>query len=189
MPTPLSTDLDDLVLAGHFELTSGRHSAVYNQTAGLHRDPLRCAVACANLLQELGKEFDVVVAPALGAVVFGYECARQVDRPFFYSERVDGVQRLRRDQHLDPGTRVLVVENVLTTAGTAEEVLDLVEVANAHAVGVCALVVRQAAPYAWESHVPLVALVRRDMPSYEPRHCPQCAGGVPLDSPGSRNLR
>ncbi|WP_410586360.1 phosphoribosyltransferase family protein [Amycolatopsis sp. lyj-23] len=187
MPQPLSADdLTDVIHTGHFELTSGLHSAVYNQTAVLHQDPARCTALCTQLLRELGREFDVVVAPALGAIVFGFECARLAGRPFLYSERAGGSQRLRRGQHLAPGQRVLVVENVLTTAGTVEEVLALVRGADARPVGVCALVVRRTVPYPWENEVPLVAVVRRDMPGHEPARCPQCAAGVGIDSPGSR---
>ncbi|WP_420805413.1 phosphoribosyltransferase family protein [Amycolatopsis decaplanina] len=87
-----------------------------------------------------------------------------------------------------PGQRVLVVENVITTAGTVVEVFDLLASAGAAPAAVAALVVRRGSPFAWEDEVPLVALTRKDIPAFSPDDCPLCCQGTRLVSPGSKYL-
>jgi orotate phosphoribosyltransferase len=168
---------------GHFLLSSGRHSPTYVEKARLLED--------ARLVGRLGEEIaswyeDVgaVVAPAVGAISLGFAVAAAAGSRFLFSEREDGRMALRRGFALAPGERTLVVEDVITTGGSAREVLEVVRAAGGEALGVAALVDRSAEAPGF----PLRALLRVEAESYDAAGCPLCARGVPLESPGSRHL-
>lgn len=176
------------LMTGHFKLSSGRHSDTYVQKQRVFEHPrLTMAVADA-LAHRFGcrsgepAPFDVVVSPALGAIVFGNAVAYCASTRFVFAERADGVMTIRRGQTLQPGERVLVVEDVITTGGSAKEVIDALGPLGAHVIGVGALVDRSntTPPFRLE------ALLRVEARDWAPDECPLCADGVPFDSPGSR---
>ena len=175
------------LLEGHFKLSSGRHSSRYLQCALYLAVPARAEAAGRQLAARLkNAAAQVVVAPALGGVIIGHEVARAlVDVPFFFTERADGEMTLRRGFVIEPGSRVLVVEDVVTTGGSTREVIDAVSRQGGVAVGVAAMVNRsgQENPFA---PLPFTALLTVDVPSWAPEACPLCASGVPLTKPGSR---
>ncbi len=175
------------LLEGHFKLSSGRHSSRYLQCALYLADPARAEAAGRQLAARLkNASAQLVVAPALGGVIIGHEVARAlVDVPFFFTERADGAMALRRGFRIEPGTRVLVVEDVVTTGGSTREVMDVVTQQGGVVVGVGAIVNRsgQENPFA---PLPFTALLTVDVPSYAPEACPLCASGVPVAKPGSR---
>ncbi len=105
-----------------------------------------------------------------------------------FAERVDGRMEFRRGFRMDPGERVLVVEDVVTTGGSAREVVDLVSAARAVPVGVGALVDRTDPASAPPLGAPLRALVRLEASSWDAAACPLCRSGTPLEDPGSRRL-
>jgi len=184
--------LDDMtaagaLLEGHFKLSSGRHSSRYLQCALYLADPVRAEAAGRQLAARLKNvAAQLVVAPALGGVIIGHEVARAlVDVPFFFTERADGVMTLRRGFQVEPGTRVLVVEDVVTTGGSTREVMDAVSQQGGVVVGVGAIVNRsgQENPFA---PLPFTALLTVDVPNYPAEACPLCASGVALTKPGSR---
>ena len=184
--------LDDMMAAGallegHFKLSSGRHSSRYLQCALYLADPARAEAAGRQLAARLkNAAAQLVVAPALGGVIIGHEVARALaDVPFFFAERADGVMTLRRGFRIEPGCRVLVVEDVVTTGGSTREVMDVVSQQGGVVVGAGAIVNRsgQENPFA---PLPFTALLSVDVPSYPPEACPLCASGVPVAKPGSR---
>ena len=184
--------LDDMtaagaLLEGHFKLSSGRHSSRYLQCALYLADPARAEAAGRQLAARLkNAAAQLVAAPALGGVIIGHEVARALeDVPFFFTERSDGAMTLRRGFRIEPGCRVLVVEDVVTTGGSTREVMDVVTQQGGVVVGVGAIVNRsgQENPFA---PLPFTALLTVDVPNYPPEACPLCASGVPITKPGSR---
>lgn len=177
------------LLEGHFRLSSGLHSAVYFQSALLLQHPPQAERAAAELATRVRATIgatvpDVVVAPALGGVVIGHELARAVGARAIFSEREEGRMRLRRGFGLESGEVAVVCEDVITTGGSAREVVELVRAAGARVVAVAALIDRGLVPV--ELDVPLVVLARLPAPSYRPEACPLCAAGIPAVKPGSR---
>jgi len=175
------------LLEGHFKLSSGRHSSRYMQCALYLAEPARAEAAGRQLAARLkSAAAQIVVAPALGGVIIGHEVARAlVDVPFFFTERADGEMVLRRGFAIEPGSRVLVVEDVVTTGRSTREVMDVVSRQGGVVVGVAAIVNRsgQENPFA---PLPFTALLTVEVPSWAPEACPLCASGVPLAKPGSR---
>ncbi|MDR7482185.1 MAG: orotate phosphoribosyltransferase [Armatimonadota bacterium] len=173
------------VQEGHFLLTSGNHSSVYVQNALILQYPEDAAAigrALAAQVRHLAPE--VVLGPALGAVIVVHEVARALGTRGIFAERVDGRMRLRRGFALRPGERVLLVEDVITTGGSLAEVADVVREAGGRVVGAAAIVDRSGGTVALG--VPLAALVTLDLPVFPPDGCPLCAQGLPVEKPGSR---
>lgn len=172
------------VLRGHFKLASGNHSGVYFQCARLLAVP-READAAGAALADLWRNdrIESVLAPALGGVVLAYIVARALGVPGYFAERSDDrTFSLRRGFHLAKGERVLVVEDVLTTGGSAARVVDLVTRLGAVSVGIGAIVNRGG--YRHET-LPVRAVWNLDAPIYDPASCPLCAKGMPVEKPGS----
>jgi orotate phosphoribosyltransferase len=169
------------MLSGHFRLTSGRHSDVYVQKARVLERP-EAAMALAREIASWYPRIDAVVAPAVGAVPLGFAVALAASARSIFAEREEDRMRLRRGFWLAPGERALVVEDVITTGGSAREVSDLVKEAGADPLGVAALIDRSTAPLDF----PARFVLRVDAPAWEPGRCPLCERGMPLDSPGSR---
>jgi len=174
---------------GHFELSSGRHSATYLQCALVLQHPAH-ADQLGRALAELFSNLTVacVVAPALGGIIIGYEVARALGvRSIFVERDRSGQMALRRGFELKRGERVLVIEDVWTTGGSTRETIGVVEQEGGLAVAAGALIDRSGGRL--ELNVPSRALLEMDVPSYEPDDCPLCrAGGVPT-RPGSRFSR
>lgn len=178
------------VLRGHFELSSGRHSNMFVQKFRVLEDP-RLAQRFGESIAELfDKRFDVVAAPAVGAVVLGFATALAADARSVFAERVDGHMVLRRGFQIGHLERVLVVEDVVTTGGSAREVVDLVKQAGGEAVGVGALLDRAdpSRDDAGALGAPLRSLVKLQVDSWSPEDCPLCAANEALEDPGSRRL-
>lgn len=173
------------IMSGHFQLSSGLHSDTYVQSVRVLQHP--------HLGQRLGdelgalfprEEIDVVIAPALGGVVIGYMVALSLSKRMVFAERREGAFVLRRGQELLTGERALLVEDVITTGGSVEEVASLVRACGAEPVGVVALVER--GPVA-ELSMPKKALIELEIQSWPAEQCPLCAAGEPVRSPGSRH--
>lgn len=173
------------VQQGHFLLSSGMHSSHYIQCALLLQYPELTARVCAALAEPFRSDgVQTVLGPAIGAVVLAYETARQLRARALWAERSEGRMTLRRSFALSAGERVLVVEDVVTTGGSAKEVAALAERAGAVVVGVAAIVDRSAGGHGlrWRFE----PLVRLDVEAYLPPLCPLCREGVPVVKPGSR---
>lgn len=177
------------MLEGHFLLSSGRHSDRYFQCALLLADPLRADELARTLAMRVEDRPDVVLGPAMGAVVWSQVVGRAVERPALFCERVDGRFELRRGFQIDPGQRVLVVEDVTTTGGSVREVLELVRGLGAEPIGVAAIVNRSGQRNPFEGDgVPFWALAEIEVTSWTADSCPLCAeaGAGPAVKPGSR---
>jgi orotate phosphoribosyltransferase len=173
-------------LQGHFLLTSGLHSSAYLQCALICQEPAVCARFCAGLAGQFkDKRVDVVVGPAMGGIVFAYELARALGTRGIFTERNDeGKMTLRRGFALNPGERVLVAEDVLTTGGSAAEIVEIAKQAGAEVAGVAALVDRGGAKRF--APLPVAAALKADVPTWKPEECPLCKAGTPAVKPGSR---
>lgn len=181
----------DALLEGHFRLTSGLHSPVYLQCARLLMDPARAETLCAALRPKLervllGIEVDATVAPAMGGIVFGYELARQLGVRSIFVERLDGRFALRRGFTVEPGERVLVTEDVVTTGLSVREAIECVRSHGAEVVGAACLVDRSGGEA--EFGVPLIALAELELPVYAPQEIPPDLARKPVVKPGSRPI-
>lgn len=176
------------LLEGHFILSSGRHSPVYLQCARVLMDPKRAERLVAMLvpaLRDFGAE--MTVAPALGGIVFGYEVARQLGILSVFVERVEGRFVLRRGFEIPRGARVLVTEDVVTTGLSTRECIEAVESCGGRVVAATCLVDRSGGRA--DVGVPLVPLIRLDLPTYAPEEVPPELAAIPAEKPGSRGLR
>jgi orotate phosphoribosyltransferase len=173
------------LLEGHFRLSSGLHSPGYLQCALVLQHPRHAealGAALAGLVRALGVQ--TVMSPALGGVVIGQEVGRALGVRAIFAERQDGALTLRRGFALDPGEKVLIVEDVVTTGGSTRETMDVARAAGATVVGACAVVDRSGGKQGLD--VPFHALLPMDVKTYAPEACPLCAQGLPVVKPGSR---
>jgi orotate phosphoribosyltransferase len=180
------------LLEGHFLLSSGRHSALYLQCAKVLMHPERAALLCRALadkvIAEVGQDgLDIVVSPAMGGVVVGYEMGRQLGLPAIFTERVEGVFTLRRGFELAPGARVLMAEDIVTTGKSSRECIAAIEAAGARVVAASCLIDRSDGEV--DIGAPLVSLTGLRVPSYEADALPPELAAIPAVKPGSRNLR
>jgi len=191
MPDPREAILEvfreaGALLEGHFLLSSGLHSPKYLQCALVLQDPARAERLCSRLARAFADDrVETVVGPAMGGILVAYELARALGATAIFAEREEGRMRLRRGFRIEPGERVLLAEDVVTTGGSLREVLALVREAGAEVVGVAALVDRTSGRDP-AFGMPLTALVQLDVPTHVPEECPLCREGVPVVKPGSR---
>jgi orotate phosphoribosyltransferase len=177
------------VLDGHFLLSSGLHSPRYVQCARVLMDPdlaLRLGAELARALEGVlgGLKPTAVVAPALGGVLVAHEVARAFGCRGLFTERQDGVMTLRRGFELEPGEKVIVVEDAITTGKSTREVLDAVTARPATVVAVGSLVDRSVGEV--DFGVPRRSLLRLEVPTWDAAACPLCAAGSKPEKPGSR---
>ena len=174
------------IRTGHFELTSGLHSGTYIQCAMVLQYPQH-AEALGHALAEhfKGSQISCVVAPAMGGITIGYEAARALGVRSLWVERDrSGQMALRRGWAIQPGERVLVVEDVWTTGGSTRETISVVQQESGTVVAAGALIDRTGGRL--DLNVPAHALLTMQVPTYEPEQCPLCRAGVPIYRPGSR---
>lgn len=178
-----------VLLNGHFLLTSGRHSDKYLQCAKIFQNAKYSEELCGSLA-ELYKDsnIDVVIGPAIGAILISYEVARQLGVPNIFAERdADGKMALRRSFTIEEGQRVLVVEDVVTTGGSVREVIDLVKENGGIVAGVGSIIDRTAGKV--DFGVPYKAVLPIEVESFEADECPLCKQGLPVVKPGSRKIK
>ena len=172
---------------GHFLLSSGLHSPAYVQCALLLESPSRArriGRALADLLRPYRPES--VLSPALGGLVIGHETAAALELPFRFCERVDRAMTLRRGFELREGERVVVVEDVVTTGGSAREAAELAGDLGADVCAVGSILDRGSGSSPFTQ--PFAALKRLDLETWSPAECPLCREGTPAVKPGSRGL-
>lgn len=176
------------LLKGHFCLTSGLHSDTYFQCAKLYEHPQAVEELGKKLAEKLSEkfnngEFDTIISPAIGAMIIGYETAKQAGKRFLFVERKDGVLQLRRDYKLAKGEKVIILEDVITTARTINETIEAIKEFEPEIIGVASIVDRTKGQTDYE----ITSLLQVDPVTYEPENCPLCAEGIELVKPGSRN--
>jgi orotate phosphoribosyltransferase len=176
------------LLEGHFLLSSGRHSAHYLQCARVLMDPARAArlaiALVGKLPRELRKEIGCVVSPAMGGIIIGHEVGRALEVEAMFVERPEGTFELRRGFSVEPGTKVLMVEDVVTTGLSSREAINAVRAAGGNVIGEAALVDRSGGTA--DLGVPFTALIRIDVPTYEAHSVPPELAAIPAIKPGSR---
>ena len=179
---------EDALLSGHFRLSSGLHSDTYVQCARFLRRPDLAAPAAAALavqLEAAGLKPDVVVGPAMGGVVIGYELARQLRVPGIFTERdADGQMALRRGFTIEQGSTVVIAEDVVTTGKSTLEVAKVLREMGAEVLAVASLIDRTGGKGGLD--FPHFALLQVQAATFAPESCPWCAAGVPVVKPGSR---
>jgi len=174
---------------GHFLLTSGRHSDKYMQCARILEYP-NYTQELSSVLKDSFKDdnVDVVIGPATGGIIFSYEIARQLGVRNLFAERENGKMTLRRGFKVPNGAKVLVAEDVITTGGSVQEVIDIVKEQGGEVVGVAVLVDRSNGKI--DFGCKLVSVYATEVISYTPEECPICKEGAkPLVKPGSRTLK
>ena len=174
------------LLSGHFLLSSGLHSPNYLQCALILQKPWLAERLCRALAKKLiGQKFDVVIGPAFGGILMSYEMGRALKARSIFAERVDGLLALRRGFYFKKNEKVLVVEDVVTTGKSTYEVIDIVKQSGAKLAGVASIVDRSGGAAVFEE--PLCSLLKVQVKTYKPGHCPICREGkIPLKKPGSR---
>ena len=176
------------LLEGHFILSSGLRSPRYLQCARVLMDPARAerlALALADKLPKIVRDqIGVVVSPAMGGVIIGHEMGRALGKPAMFLERPQGSFELRRGFRLDPGAKVLMVEDVVTTGLSSREAIEAVHKAGGEVVAEAALVDRSAGEA--NLGVPFFPLIRIDVPTYEADSVPPDLASIPAVKPGSR---
>ncbi|MCF4164380.1 orotate phosphoribosyltransferase [Zavarzinia compransoris] len=180
------------LLEGHFILTSGLRSPMYLQCARVLMDPRRaerlCAALAAKVRDALGADpIDLVVSPAMGGVVVGYEMGRQMGVPAIFVERVDGTFALRRGFDIPQGARCLMVEDVVTTGLSSRECIGVIEALGGRVVAGASLIDRSDGKA--DIGVPLIPLARLAVPSYPADALPPDLAAIPAIKPGSRGLK
>ena len=172
---------------GHFVLSSGRHSDQYIEKFDLLRQPRATSEVCRLIADRFQSEnVDVVVGPTTGGVVLAFEVARQLGVAAAYAERStdsDAGREFRRGTTFSPGTRVLVVDDILTTGGSLRETLSALSSHPVEVAAVAVLVDRSGG--AADFGVPYVALATMDIATWDARDCPLCRGGEPIVKPGT----
>lgn len=172
------------LLKGHFILRSGLRSKYYFQCARVGEDLEKVEKLVRLLIKKIGElEFDTVLAPAMGALVLGQEVARQLKKRFIFVEKEEGKLILRRGFTLKPEEKVLIVEDVVTRGGRAQESIDIVQAHKGIPMGLAVLVDRSEGNAKF--NVPFYALLNMNFPTYEPQAIPEELKAIPPVKPGS----
>lgn len=177
------------LLEGHFVLSSGLHSPVFFQKNAVFMDPARTERLCKALAEKARALFgriDVVVSPAVGAIIPGYETARHLAAKAMFVEREQGQFKLRRGFEITPGERVLMVEDVVTTGLSSRECLDAIRGQPGDLVGAACLIDRSGGRA--DIGATLISLAQVDAPAYPPDQLPPELAALPAVKPGSRGL-
>ena len=177
------------LLEGHFILSSGLHSPKYVQCAQLMSKPKEANKICISLsekIKEEFKEFDLILSPAMGGIIVGYEVGRILDKETIFSERVNGEFKLRRDFVINKDQRVLIVEDVITTGKSSLECSKIVKDNNAIIVGYACLIDRSNDKS--EIKEKIVSQIKINIPTYTEKDLPKNLSSLKAIKPGSRNL-
>ena len=178
----------DALLEGHFILSSGLRSPRYLQCARVLMDPARAEriarALAAKLPEGIRNAIDLVVSPAMGGVIIGHEMGRALGRPAIFVERPQGTFEVRRGFRIEPGQKVLLVEDVVTTGLSSREAIKAVEQAGGKVIAAASIVDRSGGSA--DLGVPYTGLIRIDVPTYEADSLPPELAAIPPIKPGSR---
>ena len=177
------------LLEGHFILSSGLHSPQYVQCAQLMSKPSEAFKICSSLSEKIKKEFkefDLILSPAMGGIIVGYEIGRILNKETIFSERVNGKFKMRRDFKINKNQKVLIIEDVITTGKSSLECSKIVEDNNAIIVGYACLIDRSNGKSVIKDKI--VSQVKLDIPTYTEKNLPKNLLTLKAVKPGSRNL-
>jgi orotate phosphoribosyltransferase len=181
----------EALLEGHFLLSSGLHSEMYLQCARVLMDPERAARICSVLADKIKTiiepKIDIVVSPAMGGVVVGYEMGRQLGVTAIFTERVGGKFELRRGFEIPKGANVLMAEDIVTTGLSSRECIETINDYGGNVVAASCLIDRSNGKV--DVGVPLVSLMGLEIPAYSADNLPEHLRGIDAIKPGSRDLK
>jgi orotate phosphoribosyltransferase len=178
------------LLDGHFILSSGLHSPQYVQCAQLLSKPFKAKEFCNSLAEKISNEFkeiDLILSPAMGGIVIGYEIGRLLKKETIFSERLNGDFKLRRDFSIKKNSKVLIVEDVITTGKSSLECAELIKLAGAEILGYACLIDRSNENSSLNKKI--ISQVKINIPAYEKNELPDSLISIPVVKPGSRNLK
>ena len=177
------------LIEGHFILSSGLHSPKYVQCAQLMSKPSQAAQICQSLAKKIKIEhnnIDLILSPAMGGIVIGYEIGKLLGVETIFSERVNGKFQLRRDFKIKQDTNVLIIEDVITTGKSSIECSNLVQVNKANIVGYACIIDRSDGKT--EINDKIISQIRLNIPTYKKENLPKELISIDPVKPGSRNL-
>jgi orotate phosphoribosyltransferase len=180
----------DALLEGHFILSSGRHSPIFLQKMRVFQYPERTERVCRALAEKISERFshvDLIVSPAMGGIIPGYETARALGCPAVFVEREEGEFRLRRGFRIPESARIVMVEDIVTTGLSSRECLAAIRRYSGNLLGAACLIDRSNGRA--DIGVPLVALVTMDVPDYAADELQADLAALPAEKPGSRDLK
>ena len=181
----------DALLEGHFVLSSGLHSPKYIQCAKLLSFPYLAEKICKSLANKIKKNFkkiDLILAPAMGGVIIGYEIGKILKKETIFCERVNGKFTLRRGFSIKKGARVLIIEDVITTGKSSLECVKLIKKSNARLVGFASIIDRSTKK-SLKIKNKIVSHLKIDVPSYNLKNIPKSLKSIPIPTPGSRFIK
>ena len=181
----------DALLEGHFVLSSGLHSPKYIQCAKLLSFPNLADEICRSLANKIKKNFkkiDLILAPAMGGVIIGYEIGKILKKETIFCERVNGKFTLRRGFGIKKGARVLIIEDVITTGKSSLECVKLIKKSNAKLVGFASIIDRSTKK-SLKIKNKIVSHLKIDVPSYNLKNIPKSLKSIPITTPGSRFIK
>jgi len=178
------------LLDGHFVLSSGLHSSQYVQCAQLLSKPYKAVNFCKSLAEKISnelEEIDTVLSPAMGGVIIGYEIGRLLKKETIFSERVEGQFKLRRDFKILKRSKVLIVEDVITTGKSSLECSKLAEIAGAEVIGFACLIDRSNENSLINKKI--ISQININIPTYNENNLPKDLASLPAVKPGSREFK
>ncbi len=179
------------LLEGHFILSSGLHSSKYIQCAKLLSFPNLAEEICKSLANQIKKKYkkiDLILAPAMGGIIIGYEIGRLLKKETIFCERVKGKFTLRRGFNINKGARVLIMEDVITTGKSSLECAKLIKRANAKLLGFASIIDRSSKK-SLKIKTKIVSHLKIDVPVYSQKKIPETLKLVPITTPGSRFIK
>ena len=179
------------LLEGHFILSSGLHSSKYIQCAKLLSYPHLADKICKSLANQIKKKFkkiDLILSPAIGGIVIGYEIGKLLKKETIFCERVNGKFALRRGFSINKGARVLIIEDVITTGKSSLECVKLVKKAHAKLLGF-ASIINRSSKKSLKIKTKIVSHLKIDVPVYSSNQLPDTLKSVPITTPGSRFIK
>ena len=180
------------LLEGHFVLSSGLHSPKYVQCAKLLSLPSisnRFTLSLSNKIKKKIKQIDLILAPAIGGIVIGYEIGRLLKKETIFCERVNGRFRLRRGFSIKKNSRVLIVEDVITTGKSSLECVKLIKKSKAKIVGFACLIDRSSKKTLKIKNKIIISQIKINVPTYKKNNLPNSLKIMPITKPGSRFLK
>ncbi len=179
------------LLEGHFVLSSGLHSSKYIQCAKLLSLPFKAEKICKSLSNKIKRSFnkiDLILAPAMGGIIIGYEIGRLLKKETIFCERVNGRFALRRGFKIKKGSKVLIVEDVITTGKSSMECVKLIKKANASLIGF-ATIIDRSTKKSLKIKKKIISHLKIDVPTYKANKLPKSLKSVPITTPGSRFIK
>ena len=179
------------LLEGHFILSSGLHSSKYIQCAKLLSYPHLADKICKSLANQIKKKYkkiDLILSPAIGGIVIGYEIGKLLKKETIFCERVNGKFTLRRGFSINKGARVLIIEDVITTGKSSLECVKLIKKANAKLLGF-ASIINRSSKKSLKIKTKIVSHLKIDVPVYSSNQLPDTLKSVPITTPGSRFIK